>query len=169
MSSLGELLGSRDPLNILIIEDYLEFVVLLERKLLELGHRVISASGVSRVEGDSMVLHSFSSGSNVSSFGLTTGCSEGQTIPLSWAQVCFLDHYFRCDADRGVSLDGENNNRSNYSHCSYNGTTLTPLLVAGGVMVIGMSSSSSANARMRSLGAETAMVKRELEHLLLFS
>ena len=159
MSSLGELLGSREPLNILIIEDYFEFVVLLERKLLELGHRVISASGVSRVEGDSMVLHSFSSGSNVSSFGLTTGCSEGQTIPLSWAQVCFLDHYFRSDAGLEVSLDGKN----------YNGTTLTPVLVAGGVRVIGMSSSSSANARMRSLGAETAMVKRELEHLLLFS
>ena len=169
MSSLGELLGSREPLNILIIEDYFEFVVLLERKLLELGHRVISASGVSRVEGDSMVLHSFSSGSNASSFGLTTGCSEGQTIPLSWAQVCFLDHYFRSDVGLGVSLDGENNNCSNYSHCSYNGTTLTPVLVAGGVRVIGMSSSSSANARMRSLGAETAMVKRELEHLLLFS
>ena len=164
MSSLGELLGSREPLNILIIEDYFEFVVLLERKLLELGHRVISASGVSRVEGDSMVLHSFSSGSNVSSFGLTTGCSEGQTIPLSWAQVCFLDHYFRSDAGQGVSLDGEN-----YNCCYYNGTTLTPVLVAGGVRVIGMSSSSSANARMRSLGAETAMVKRELEHLLLFS
>ena len=169
MSSLGELLGSRDPLNILIIEDYFEFVVLLERKLLELGHRVISASGVSRVEGDSMVLHSFSSGCNVSSFGLLTGCSEGQSIPLSWAQVCFLDHYFRSDAGRGVSLNGENSNGSNYSHCSYNGTTLTPVLVAGGVRVIGMSSSSSANARMRSLGAETAMVKRELEHLLLFS
>ena len=159
MSSLGELLGSCDPLNILIIEDYFEFVVLFERKLLELGHRVISASGVSRVEGDSMVLHSFSSGSNVSSFGLTTGCSEGQTIPLSWAQVCFLDHYFRSDAGLEVSLDGKN----------YNGTTLTPVLVAGGVRVIGMSSSSSANARMRLLGAETAMVKRELEHLLLFS
>ena len=159
MSSLGELLGSCDPLNILIIEDYFEFVVLLERKLLELGHRVISASGVSRVEGDSMVLHSFSSGSNVSSFGLTTGCSEGQSIALSWAQVCFLDHYFRSDAGLEVSLDGKN----------YNGTTLTPVLVAGGVRVIGMSSSSSANARMRSLGAETAMVKRELEHLLLFS
>jgi hypothetical protein len=159
MSSLGELLGSCNPLNILIIEDYFEFVVLLERKLLELGHRVISASGVSRVEGDSMALHSFSSGSSVSSFGLTTGCSEGQTIPLSWAQVCFLDHYFRSDAGHEVSLDGKN----------YNGTTLTPVLVAGGVRVIGMSSSSSANARMRSLGAETAMVKRELEHLLLFS
>ena len=169
MSSLGELLGSYDPLNILIIEDYFEFVVLLERKLLELGHRVISASGVSRVEGDSMVLHSFSSGCNVSSFGLLTGCSEGQSIPLSWAQVCFLDHYFRSDAGQGVSLDGENNNGSTTNGCNYNGTTLTPVLVAGGVRVIGMSSSSSANARMRSLGAETAMVKRELEHLLLFS
>lgn len=168
MSSLGELLGSCDPLNILIIEDYFEFVVLLERKLLELGHRVISASGVSRVEGDSMVLHSFSSGSNAAFFGLTTGCSEGQTIPISWAQVCFLDHYFRSDAGQGVSPDGENNNCSNYSHCNYNGTTLTPVLVAGGVRVIGISSSSSANARMRSLGAEMAMVKRELEHLLLF-
>ncbi|MCX6340817.1 MAG: hypothetical protein NTU72_00385 [Fimbriimonadales bacterium] len=166
---MGELLGSRDPLNILIIEDYFEFVVLLERKLLELGHRVISASGVSRVEGDSMVLHSFSSGCNVSSFGLLTGCSEGQSIPLSWAQVCFLDHYFRSDAGQGVSLDGENNNGSTTNGCNYNGTTLTPVLVAGGVRVIGMSSRSSANARMRSLGAETAMVKRELEHLLLFS
>jgi hypothetical protein len=154
MSSLGELIGSCNPLNILIIEDYFEFVVLLERKLLELGHRVISASGVSRVEGDSMVLHSFPENRSSSSSGLRTGCVEGQSVSLSWAQVCFLDHYFLCQEVGGVA---------------HNGTTLTPLLASQGVRVIGMSSSSSANARMRSLGAEMTIAKRDLEHLLLLS
>jgi CheY-like chemotaxis protein len=67
------------------------------------------------------------------------------SVELSTVQSCFLDHYFE-----GLM----------------NGTSLTPLLVAAGVRVCGMSSVGDANASMQRRGAVFAYQKDVLARRL---
>lgn len=71
-----------------------------------------------------------------------------ENLNLKEFEFCFLDHYFESE--------------------NMNGTTLMPFLVSNNVGVIGMSSSRSANERMKSLGAYFAVEKRLLGKLLGF-
>ena len=67
---------------------------------------------------------------------------EAAPIRISRFGLVFLDHYFQSATD--------------------NGTTLTPILVNHGAIVIGMSRSRSANESMLRQGATAAFQKRSL-------
>jgi len=73
--------------------------------------------------------------------------SGASDLTLSDFSVVLLDHYFQSRQQTG--------------------TTVTPVFIAAGLVVIGMSSSSSANESMVRHGAFAARTKRELRQLIL--